>query len=431
MMVFSVQALLVTIPDVTPTKFLIILFSGLALCGTCGAIATAGIVSTAGQFPSHIGINPFFSGQALGGTVVAIANFAAIAIGEDPDQYLEEHCQSSTNYNSESILDTRVSTLSLATRRRLKNSFDGSCSPYQNLDWAVLSYFSAGCLVLLLCLVGFQVILRYQNTRCHHVYDTVHNHHGDQDEINIFDEGSFTDENDDNSLQGGLELNDRFHQRQQIRSNDVDNDENQVEDNVRDRMSEGYLDPDDPKSMLPVIKGPATCIFLTFTITLCLFPSWVSELKSSHECENNYRLDNDLYVPFNFVVFNMGDLLGRLIAGHIPVNRIRHLSRKLVMCATLRILFLPLFLMCTSTFDGENNIGIRNDFFSLLVQSLFAVSNGILISTSFIWSPQLVGTNSNLQERASELMTFSLSFGLLSGSFLTFPVMQFASYMLN
>jgi len=431
MVIFSIQALLVTIPEVSPTKFLVILFSGLALCGTCGAIATAGIVSTAGHFPSHIGINPFFSGQALGGTAVAIANFVALAIGEDGAGYLEDHCQSSKNDSRESILASQVSRVSQATKRWLKYDFDGSCSDYHNVDWAVLSYFLAGCFVLLLCLVGYQTVVQHQNAQLCRIYESVNNHQGNQDEINIFDEESFSDEVDDNSPHIGLELNDRLRPRHEIQSIDAGIDENQIENDLSSGNREGHIDPDGSKSMLPVVRGPATCIFLTFTVTLCLFPSWVSELKSSHECENSYRLNNDLYVPFNFVVFNMGDLLGRLIAGHIPVNRIRHLSRKLVVCATLRILFLPLFLLCSSTLDNEISIGIQNDFFSLLVQLLFAVSNGILISTSFIWSPQLVGTDSTLQKRASEIMTFSISFGLLSGSFIAFPFLRFASYVLT
>jgi len=428
--VFSIQALLVTIPDISPTKFLVVTLIGLALCGTCGAIATAGIVSTAGLFPSHIGINPFFSGQALGGVAVSMANFADIAIGEDPDDFLEKHCGSSTNHIEVPILATHLSRVSTATKRRLDNNFDNSCSPYQNLDWAVFLFFLAGCFVLLLCLVGYHKVHQYQNIRHRNVYESVHDLQGDQRETNS-SSVSYSDEVDDNSPRIGLELNDRIRQRQEIHSGDDENDENQVEQDIFDDEGEEYTDPDGPKSVLPVIKGPATCIFLTFAITLSLFPSWISELKSSHECENRYRLENDLYVPFSFVFFNIGDLLGRLISGYIPVNRIRHLSRKLVVCAMLRILFLPIFLLCNTTLGNESSIVIRNDFFSLSVQLLFAVSNGVLISTSFMWSPQLVGTTSTLQERASEIMTFSVFFGLLSGSFLAFPFLRFASQLLK
>jgi len=431
--VFSIQALLVTIPDISPTKFLSITLIGLALCGTCGAIATAGIVSTAGLFPSHIGINPFFSGQALGGAAVSIANFAAIAIGDGPDVYLEKHCGSSTNHIKEPILATHPSKVSLATNRLLGNDYDNSCSIYQNLDWAVLSYFLAGCLVLLFCLLGYHKVHQYLNMRhCRgRVYESLHDHYGDQRETNSSSE-SYSDEVDDNSPRIGLELNDRIRQRQQIQSNDDENEDNQIEEDIFNDEREENNDPDDQKTILPVIKGPATCIFLTFTITLSLFPSWISELKSSHECENRYRLDNDLYVPFSFVFFNIGDLLGRLISGYIPVNRIRHLSRKLVVCAMFRVLFLPIFMMCTTTVASEKNFTvIRNDFFSLSIQLFFAVSNGVLISTSFMWSPKLIGTTSSLQERASKIMTFSVFFGLLSGSFLAFPFLHFATQLLK
>lgn len=422
--VFSIQAVLVTIPDISPTNFLIVTLVSLALCGTCGAIATAGIVSTAGFFPPHLGINPFFSGQALGGAAVSIANFAAIAIGEDPNDYLEEHCGSSTtNHTEESMLAAHLSRVSITTTsRRLQDDVGGSCSPYHNLDWAVLSYFLAGCVVLLLCLVGYHTVHQYQSMR--DLYETLDDPRNEQRETNSSDE-TYSDE----SPRIGLELNDRIRQQREIESNIDGDDENQIEPDTFSDEREENTDPDGPKSVMAVIKGPATCIFLTFTITLSLFPSWISELKSSHECENQYRLDNDLYVPFSFVFFNIGDLLGRLISGYIPVHKIQHLSRKLVVSAILRVLFLPAFLMCSTTLGSESNMVVHNDFFSLSVQLLFAVSNGILISTSFMLSPQLVGTDSNLQERASEIMTFAVSFGLLIGSFLAFPFMRFATHL--
>jgi len=423
-LVFLIQALLVTIPDISTTNFLIVTLISLALCGTCGAIATSGIIATASKFPSHIGVNPFFSGQALGGAAVAIANFATIAIGENPHDFLEEHCGNMTNQTEEAFQGSRLSMTSVATTRLLENTHGKSCSSYQNLDLAVLLYFLAGVGVLLFCLVGFHKVHQYQLTRHRHVYETVHSHHSDQHEI---DDGT-----DDNSPRIGLELNDRIQQRQQLQSLDDETRENQTEElDVFDDEREDYINSQCPTPILSVTKGPATCIFLTFTITLALFPSWVSELKSSHECENEYRLDNDLYVPFSFVFFNIGDLLGRLISGYIPINRIHHLSRKLVVSAILRVLFLPLFFMCNTTIGSESSLVIRNDFFSLMVQFLFAVSNGVLVSTSFMWSPQLVGTDATLQDRAGEIMTFSLSFGLLTGSLLAFPLVQFATHLLQ
>lgn len=426
MAVFSIQAILVTIPGISPAHFLVVTLISLAVCGTCGAIATAGIVTTAGSFPPNVGIGPFFSGQALGGAAVAIANFAAIAIGEDPNEYLEQHCEPSLNDFEEPKMVDYFSNTSIAkTQRRLDSNV--SCSPYQSLDWAVLSYFLAGCIVLLLCLVGYHKVHQYEKERHLHTYETVEDNRDDQQQSNN-SSNPYSDEIDESSPRIGLELNERIHQRQQSESSE---DENDIEQDEFVDEAEERTEPAGPASLIPVVKGPATCIVLTFAITLSIFPSWISQLKSSHECENRFRLDNDLYVPFSFVFFNIGDLLGRLISARIPVHRVRHMSRILVVGALLRVLFLPAFLMCSSTLGDNSSFVVQNDFFSLLVQLLFAVSNGVLVSTSFVLSSQMAGNNTTLQERASEIMTFSISFGLLSGSFLAFPFLRFASHLLQ
>ena len=490
--VFSVQAFLVTIPDISPTNFLIVTFVGLAICGTCGAIATAGIISTAGLFPSHIGINPFFSGQSLGGVVVSMANFGAAAVGEDPVDYLDKHC-SSTNQTQE-IIATFNSIISTEIRRMdlyLPQEEPPSCSPYAARDWAVFSYFLLGCIILIFCLVGYHQIHMYQNMKHRDDYETLHNHeqHGLALGENYYNDNVV--EVDETSPRIGLEMNDRIYQREQnqneqrismiastseqstniankkLTSNsretltslpdDIptaemtasssnitclpslcgndhsdDDDENQIEqDRFDDEEGEAYTDNLDTKSVLFAIKGPVTCVFLTFTVTLALFPSYISDLKSSHECENHIRLYNDLYVPFSFVLFNVGDLIGRILAEYIPVDRIKNFSRKLVACAILRIALVPLFLMCLTTTGKDNSMVIRSDIFSLSVQLLFAITNGLFVSTSFMWSPQLVGTTTSLQERASETMTLALYFGLLCGSFLAFPFMQFATRILE
>jgi hypothetical protein len=119
-----------------------------------------------------------------------------------------------------------------------------------------------------------------------------------------------------------------------------------------------------------------------------------------------------------------------MLAEMIPVNQVVHLSRKLVAGAILRALFFPLFLTCLSTV-GSKSFVIQSDLYSLMVQFLFAVSNGLLVSTSFMWSPHLVGHTTGMQERASEIMTFSVCFGLLSGSLLAFPFLQMAMRILQ
>lgn len=401
MAVFVATDLLVLVIDIPPSTFLAITFVGLAMCGTCGAIATAGIVSTAGLFDSSIGINPFFSGQALGGVVVSSANFVAASL-EDPSSFFEQRCQGD-NY------------------RKLDG--EPTCSPYSQHDWAVFAYFLGGCGILFCCLVGYSYISKYQRSEHRDDYEPVQDNNSEVDE---------------QSPRIGLEMNERVQERAASESLDTFQDEDNSTDqqNTEDPPShsanepvdlEEYIEEESEAAVFSAIKGPASCIFLTFTVTLCLFPSWISQLRSTHECESHFRLTNDLYVPFSFVVFNLGDLAGRLCSEKVPVERIRHMSLKLVIASVCRVAFFPLLLFCASEVSGLHPMTIESDFYSLVVQFLFAFTNGILISCSFMHAPHLVAHTTGMQERASEMMSFAVFFGLLSGSLLSFPFSKFIS----
>lgn len=252
------------------------------------------------------------------------------------------------------------------------------------------------------------------------------------------------------------------------------------------------------------VQGPTICIYMTFVITLALFPGLTSQLASIYQCSRNSsnhtsgsntmsglaflvmeRLHNDLYTPMTFVLFNVGDLVGRIVASSLYeklVERVSHLSYKLVLCSMLRFLFIPLFFLCTTTNDNNKNQHkddnfshdhlqslslstsrcwyIPSDLYSLLIQFIFATSNGFLLSMAFIHAPrQLIippprpepsaqlqphqiqhnhdsrkskfttssTSNMEMQEKMSELLNFAVSFGLLSGSLLSYPISKAAA----
>jgi hypothetical protein len=404
--VFVFTDFLVFVPDIPPATFTIITLCGLAVCGMCGAIATAGVVSTASLFPSHVGIYPFFSGQAVGGVAVAAANFVAATM-EDSSSFWSQHCEGEGD----------------ATENSNELQSQTTCSPYQQVDWVVFVYFFLGCVVLGSCLVGYSYIDRYQRSEHRDDYEPV------------LDNPSH--EKVDDSPRIGLELKDRPGERQEAESDIVspDSPTSYRDDPLADPTplatdapdpvsGEPCQNPDEGNTTADVwsaIKGPAWCIFLTFSVTLSLFPGWISQLRSSHECETHFRLSNDLYTPLSFLVFNVGDLMGRLVSGKVPVARIRNMSRKLVIGALLRVVFFPLFLLCAAGAADRASVTIPSDLYSLTVQLLFAFSNGILISCSFMHAPHLIANTTSMQERSSEIMTFAVSFGLLSGSLLSFP----------
>ena len=145
-------------------------------------------------------------------------------------------------------------------------------------------------------------------------------------------------------------------------------------------------------------------------------------MRSSHECRSHARFANDLYVPFSFVVFNAGDLAGRIVSERVPVETVSNFSRKLNVAAISRLAFFPLLLLCVSDSAERHATQIQSDAYSFLVQFSFAFTNGILVSCSFVHGLGLAARTAGMQERASKMLTFAVYFGLLSGSMLSFPV---------
>jgi hypothetical protein len=196
LVVFLCMDVLVFVPSIPPGMFLVLTLTGLAVCGMCSAIATAGVVSTAGLFPSHVGINPYFSGQALGGVAVSVANFIAATV-EEPDDFWNSHCSGKKDNQDE-------------PGRFLLEGVDGgagsTCSPYTEIDWVVFAYFLLGCCVLAVCLVGYSFINKYQRLEHRNAYESVQ------------------DISEDHGLTGtpriGLELHDRLHERHQANGSD-------------------------------------------------------------------------------------------------------------------------------------------------------------------------------------------------------------------
>lgn len=435
LLLFAITDLLVLVTAIDPQTFLMLTLGGLAICGTCGAIATAGIISTAGLFESHLGIVPFFSGQALGGVAVSIASCIAATL-EDPTEFWEHNC---VLPNQTTVTTIHGSTIRSVVHNRVLevDMLDSpqTCSPYIHPDWAVFGYFFMGCLVLAGCLVGYAVINQYRQQEYRDDYETVNDSPvtlitpHEQSPLAGVEMKNQAEERSSDPLvptrtitceigmlpesDASLPLADSpvFHE--------TFNDEPSVE-------LDEYTEQESEWAVFCAIKGPVSCIFLVFSLTLCLFPSWISHLRSVHQCQTQNRLYNDLYIPLSFVIFNVGDLIGRLLSEIVPVTRIRHFSSKLVLVALGRfLLFPPLFLLCMT--QDSRDWTIPSDVYSFSVQFFFAITNGLLLSCSFMHAPHLVTHNASMQERASEIMTFAVSFGLLTGSLLSFPFTQLAT----
>jgi hypothetical protein len=376
--IFFLTMTLIFIP-ISKTLFLIVTLLSLATCGAMGAIASAGLVATAsspnGSVPNvnnnnNNNIGPLFAGQAVGGVVVSAANFLS-ALGESPQW--EVSC-----LGEEEILENLLAEDGAVL-------VSDSCLPDEGvIDWAVVSYFGMSCALLAACLAGFQRLYSSSRRR----YQPL----GDVNDAVV--PASSIDSSPRFATELALEV-------------DVDTDEDDTE--IR-------------SSTLTVwtkIRQPALTIFLTFVVTLAIFPAWTSKLQSAHRCDSRNRLQNDLFTPLTFLWFNVFDLVGRLLAERYSTL----LSNdQLIPYALSRCILFLLFAMLPSSSPSKLNITpIPSDLLSFAVQATLAASNGFLLSWSFLVAPSCISKQSGDDPIiSSEILNLALSLGLLAGSMLSF-----------
>jgi hypothetical protein len=402
--VFMITTALVFLPSLPPQLFLVLTLVGLVICGVCTSVATSGIVGTAGLFKANVGINPYLNGQAAGGLFVAVANFVATLLSGSSN-FLQENCGS---------------------HAMVQQDDESECIPYSAISWATAGYFFLGCVVLAVCMVGYQYVDQYE--RHERVLDQSY------DGIPSVDMEPSDDHQKDAEEHGSSDLViDDCSRRSNVTYDSYHNEAVTQSSSSSALGSQGIADDYDrgqeslTLSVWKVVRGPAVSLFWTYFVTLAIFPVWTSELSSIRQCESTSRLSNDLFSPMSFVVFNLGDLLGRMISAEIDFESIHNLSSKLVFVSITRFGFFILFLFCQAQDSQFNDWAVQSDAFSWLVQLLFAVSNGVLTNIAFCYAPGLVENEKHPQQVASAILNFSLCFGLLCGSLFSFPYVQFAT----
>lgn len=160
-------------------------------------------------------------------------------------------------------------------------------------------------------------------------------------------------------------------------------------------------------------------IFLTFAITL-IFPVFASTVESVHTESKNALLKKNIFVPFIYLVWNLGDLVGRVSCG-APRSKILITTPKvLIVYSIARLAFIPLFLTCNiNPTSGKSNAIINSDLWYILLQFLFGLSNGQLCTSCFM----IVGNNCDTddeKEAAGGFTTVFLSIGLAFGSIFSY-----------
>lgn len=124
----------------------------------------------------------------------------------------------------------------------------------------------------------------------------------------------------------------------------------------------------------------------------------------------------DVFIPAAFLLWNVGDLSGRIACGWEAVT-VRN-SRLLVLLAVSRAVFVPLYLMCNV---GGRGAVVDSDIFYWLVELAFGFTNGWVGTSCMIIAPDYVDDDE--KEACGGFMGLCLVLGLSTGSLLSFFVL--------
>ena len=189
----------------------------------------------------------------------------------------------------------------------------------------------------------------------------------------------------------------------------------------REKASQSAVGEEAPRTKVPLLLlyrktfYLSTAVFLNFCITM-FFPVFTVQIQSVHPPANMpLLLQPAVFITLAFLVWNSGDLLGRLLSA-IPALRITHKPRLVLGLCVARILFIPLYLLCNRNGQGAR---INSDFFYLVIVQLgFGVTSGFVGTICMMGGIEYV----DVEERpaAGAFMTLMLVGGLAVGSFLSF-----------
>ncbi|KAI1611442.1 ENT family equilibrative nucleoside transporter [Exophiala viscosa] len=158
------------------------------------------------------------------------------------------------------------------------------------------------------------------------------------------------------------------------------------------------------------LKMPFLCaaVFICFGVTM-VFPVFTASIRSVR------GIDSAIFIPTAFLLWNIGDLLGRLSTLWKRIS-LTHYPFALFCLAMARLLFIPLYFLCN--IKGKGAVVSSDFFYLVIVQFLFGFSNGYLGSECMMGAGEWVAPEE--REAAGGFMGLMLVSGLTVGSLLSF-----------
>ncbi|XP_013395768.1 equilibrative nucleoside transporter 4-like [Lingula anatina] len=144
-------------------------------------------------------------------------------------------------------------------------------------------------------------------------------------------------------------------------------------------------------------------IAFAYFVTLCLFPGIESEILSC-------RLGSWMPVVL-MAIFNASDFIGKIIAS-LPYD---WPPRRLLACSILRVLLIPLMMMCATPRLGPI---LNGEGWAMLISLILGVTNGYFGSVPMILASTKVPDEQ--KELTGNMMTLTYSIGLTTGSVMAY-----------
>ncbi|XP_051570777.1 equilibrative nucleoside transporter 4 isoform X1 [Myxocyprinus asiaticus] len=151
-------------------------------------------------------------------------------------------------------------------------------------------------------------------------------------------------------------------------------------------------------------------IAVTYFITLCLFPGLESEIR-------NVTLGEWLPILI-MAIFNISDFVGKILAA-VPYD---WNGTRLLFCSCVRIVFIPLFIMCVYPVQKPT---FSHPAWPCIFSLLMGITNGYFGSVPMIYAAGKVAPEQ--RELAGNIMTVSYMSGLMLGSVVAYAAYSFTA----
>ncbi|XP_046860507.1 equilibrative nucleoside transporter 3-like [Xenia sp. Carnegie-2017] len=175
------------------------------------------------------------------------------------------------------------------------------------------------------------------------------------------------------------------------------------------------------KLIMKKIWHQGLSVVLVFLVTLATFPAVLSGIKSENNGDGSEWTGKFFTPVVCFLLFNVGDFAGRVIAGF--VQKPGPDGYWMLGCTILRFVFIPLFAFCNYQPRRSNaTVYFKEDYWPVVFNLLFSVSNGYLGSLCMMYGPDLV--ESKHAETAGTIMAYFLAIGLGLGSASSFGITE-------